>query len=100
MSADTEAKIEYRGRWQDGEPGWRRYRKVKGAGYANKPEGDTYPVLTFTCLWCADRRMHTEAEHDLIVDKHAGRYVRQDEGGGTPAKRRRRQPPDKKGTRR
>lgn len=100
MSAGADVRVEYRGRWQDGEPGWRRYRKVQGPGYANKPEGDTYPVLTFTCAWCADLRMHTQAEHDLLVSKHSGRYVREDTGGNARPKRRPRRPPDKKGTRR
>lgn len=88
----TRQGIEYRGRWEDGEPGWRRYR-TRGR------QGERYEVLTFICVLCADSLMHTEHEHKLVVDRHPGRYVREAHRGFRP-KRRPRTPPDRKGTRR
>lgn len=92
-------QVEYRGRWEDGEPGWRRYRTVKGVGKANQPQGERYPVLTFACPWCADRRMHTAQEHATLVRRVPGRYVREADRPFEP-KRHPRTPPDPKGTRR
>lgn len=94
MSTEA-AHLTYKGRWEDGTPGWRRYRKVKGAGRANQPEGEQYPVLTFTCIWCADRKLHTRPEHDTIVNNHPGRYIREASEPFQP-KRRPRTPPDPK----
>jgi len=95
----TSPDVERRGRWEPGKAGWKRYRKVKGAGYANKPEGETYPVLTFACIFCANRQMHTEGEHELLVEQAPGRFVREAHRDFEP-KRWPRRPPDPKGTRR
>jgi len=88
----TDTQVAYRGRWEEGEPGWRRYRQ-------GPHKGDRYEVLTFTCGMCADALMHSEREHKLVLEKHPGRYVREAHRGFRP-KRRPRQAPDPKSGRR